>query len=59
LNTISKAEEIARNFISLYGSMAEVRIAQRILMFEAEGNMAAVEAWRAVEEALTRLRERQ
>jgi hypothetical protein len=57
LNTPSKAAEIAKSFISLYGPQAELRIAQRILMFEAEGNMAAVEAWRAVEEALSRLRE--
>jgi hypothetical protein len=53
----SKATEIAESFISLYGRMAELRVAQRILMFEAEGNMKAVEAWRAVEAALTRLRQ--
>ncbi len=53
----SKAVGIAKSFISLYGPQAELRVAQRILMFEAEGNMAAVEAWRAVGEALSELRQ--
>jgi hypothetical protein len=56
LSKLNKAAEIATSFINLYGPMAEVRVAERILMFEAEGDRAALEAWRDVEEALRVLR---
>jgi hypothetical protein len=51
-----KARRIAASFIDLYGPVAELQVAQRVLMFEADGNAPVVAAWRAVGEALARLR---
>ena len=56
LSDDDKAARIAESFIGLYGPVAELQVSQRVLMFEADGNAPVVAAWRAVGEALTRLR---
>ena len=50
------ATRIAESFIDLYGPLAELQVAQRVLMFETDGNAAAIAAWRAVGEAVAALR---
>jgi hypothetical protein len=56
IDSVDKASEVASGFIELYGPVAELEVAQRVAMFEAEGNGAAVTAWRKVGDALRRLR---
>jgi hypothetical protein len=54
--TDEKAAEVATSFIDLYGPVAELEVARRILMFEEEGDAKAVAAWRKVGEQLRQLR---